>query len=374
MNKMKQNAFWVGVGVAVAAVAAIFVVWVWMGGWDEAATKSGQIKETFTTLRGLQSQPAIPSGKTGVPSSKDVEAWGTGRNRYIADYKDIAKVYEDRDLALEKWFNAKANPSPSEFFGPYNDAAKAIEEELRKKGIKIGYPSDDRDPTTDGKYGFNWGKPQDWSWDKLPEDEKKAAVRELQKRANICEMIKKALLVDGLKVDRLNDVYFFHALGDAGKFATGAEVRPGTTEGEIKYVNNPLESTAGNQRFNEYMLPDNGEKADKPENRKFLGKTLTFGFSVTMPYSEVPKLVREVLNSKVDMIVNVVGLRVVVAKQNKLNDEIIIVIPEGDPDRAKKEADAKAAKEKEIQAVPVQAWITCQVIDFESANKPAFAK
>jgi hypothetical protein len=371
---MKQNAFWVGVGAAVAAVAAIFVVWVWMGGWAEADTKSGSIKETYSSLKSLHATPPIPSGKTGIPSPKDIEAWTAVRTRYVGDYKDVSKVYEDRDVVLEKWF-ARPNPSPSEFFGPYNDFATAVEKELRAKGIKVGYPSDDRDPSTDGKYGFNWGKPQDWPWDKLSDDEKKSAVRELQKRANICELIKKALLVDGLKVDRMNDVYFFHPLADPTKFPTGHDVRPGAQEGDIKYVNNPLEALSmGNQKFNEFVLPDNGEKADKPENRKFLGRTLTFGMSVTLPYSEVPKLVREILNSKVEMIVNIIGLRVHVPKQNKLSDETTIVIPEGDPEQAKKIAEAKAAREKEIQAVPVQAWITCQVIDYEAANKPAFAK
>lgn len=375
MNKLKQNGFWVGVAAAGAVVVAVFFLWVWPM-WSDADAAAGNIKTLVGDLGMLISQPPqIPGAKSGVPADKDIQKWKDLKAQYVEDYKKIAAHYVEPDKGLENWFGGRKDPAYAEFVGPYNDAGKGLEEAIRAKGIKIGYPIDDKDPSTEGKYGFGWGDAANWNWAQLNDAEKRDVVRELQKRFRICELIGDAVTAEGIKVERLNDVYFFRPLADPAKFPTG-EVRPTSAEGEIRYVNDPVAAgSMSNQKFDEFMLPE-GEKTAKPEEpKKYLGRTITFGFSVTLQYSEVSKLLREVLTpSKSKIIVNVVGMRTFVPRQNPFTKDETMRMPRGNPQKDALVAEKKKALEQDVKPMPVTVWITAQAIDFDATNLPAFAK
>jgi hypothetical protein len=123
------------------------------------------------------------------------------------------------------------------------------------------------------------------------------------------------------------------------------------------------------------MLPE-GEKTAKPEEpKKYLGRTITFGFSVTLQYSEVSKLLREVLTpSKSKIIVNVVGMRTFVPRQNPFTKDETMRMPRGNPQKDALVAEKKKALEQDVKPMPVTVWITAQAIDFDATNLPAFAK
>jgi hypothetical protein len=100
-----------------------------------------------------------------------------------------------------------------------------------------------------------------------------------------------------------------------------------------------------------------------------LGQTLTFGFALELPYSEVPKAIREMLNpgnaaaAQEPMLVNLIGTHVTIREQNepvvKYN-----YIKDDEADKKAKEADVlkKAGGDKPR---PVLLAVTCQIIDFD---------
>jgi hypothetical protein len=381
MNKLKQNAFWFGVAGALAVVGAVAALW-WYPLYDTASATKTKIASLKSELESTSKTPLfggkVPGATSGAPSDPDIKKWSAVRAQYIEDYKLIAKHYADRDKALETWFADlpnKTNPSYDQFGTPYKTAAGELEQGIRGKGIKVGYPKDDKDPNTEGKYGFNWADIANLPWQTISEDERRSAVRDFQKRYWICELIRDAITADGVKVDRLNDVYFFKPVADPSKFP--ADLRPAVTDGEIRYVNNPLEAQGlgGQNKFDEFVLPE-GDKPAKPEEAKnYLGKTITFGFSVTLSYSDVAKLIREVITpSKSQLLVNVIGVRVFVPKQNPFTREATIRPVKGDPTTETQKADKKRELEADVKPVPVTVWITGQVIDFDASKLPAWAK
>ena len=374
MNKLKQNLFWVGVAVGLAVVGAVAGLW-WYPLHDSAGTEKSAIAGLNGELQGLITQApwekAAPDIKSGAPGQKDIDKWQDLKKQFQGDFKKIAENYISHDAQLEEWFKSltnKTNPPHGEFCNSLVDAAKALEEEIRKKGVLIGLPNESK---PDGKYGFNWGDVVNLPWTAITDDERKSAIRDLQKRYWVCELIRDAVIAEGVKAERLNDVFFFKPLADPTKLPV--EARPTAQEGEIKYVGSPA-AEFGATKYEELYLPE-GEKPAKPEDPKnYLGRTITFGFSVTLSYSDVAKLIREVITpSKSQLLVNVTGVRIFAPTQNPLKKDDQIKIPKGEPKDEK-----IAARKKELEAAvkphPVQVWITGQVIDFDPSKVPAWGK
>src|SRR4029453_12270690 len=109
-----------------------------------------------------------------------------------------------------------------------------------------------------------------------------------------------------------------------------------------------------------------------------LGKTLTFGFAIELPYSEVPKAIREMLNpgnqpaAQEPMLVNLIGTHVTIREQNEPIVTYTHILGD-DADKKAKEAAAlkNAGGDK---ARPVLLAVTCQIIDFEPAKVKKFEK
>jgi len=109
-----------------------------------------------------------------------------------------------------------------------------------------------------------------------------------------------------------------------------------------------------------------------------LGKTLTFGFAIELPYSEVPKAIREMLNpgnqaaAQEPMLVNLIGTHVTIREQNEpLVNYTYIEKDEADKNAKMADALKKAGGDK---ARPVLLSVTCQIIDFEPAKVKKFDK
>ncbi len=373
MNKLKQNLFWVGVAAGLAVVAAVAFLW-WLPlhqSAEEEKTKIGKLNTDLTSLKDQAPwEKAAPDVRSGAPSQKDIEKWNEVKKQFQGDYKTIAENFIKHDAPLEGWLPSltnKTNPPHTEFCNSLVDAAKELEKEIRAKGVLVGLPNDLK---PDGKYGFNWGDVVNLPWSVITDEERRSAIRDLQKRYFICELIRDAVTAQGVKAERLNDVFFFKVLADPQKFPQ--EPRPTAAEGEVKYVGSP--TTEFGARFEELYLPE-GDKPPKPEDPKnFLGRTITFGFSVTLSYSDVAKLIREVITpSRSPLLVNVIGVRIFAATQNPLKKEDQVRIQKGDPHEAKIAA-RKKELEDAVKPQPVQVWITGQVIDFDPAKVPAWGK
>lgn len=390
MNKLKQNAFWAGLGAAGIVLVLAAVYWVG-GGMTEASSAAGTVRTETNQLTGLRDAQLIPGVRQGVPGQDDIKAWKARRDEFIAEYKSIKEFYGKRDESLERWFAGLNRPSYDQFSAPYLDSARKVEELLRKANppVKVGYPVDPEQPDGDGKFGFNWSEVSRFAWGTLSGDERAEVVRTLQKRFWICQHIANACVRE-TGVTRLKDVHFFAPLADPTKHPEMMPARPSVNEepGGVNYVGNPAAAGGpGLSRFDEFLLPDNGLPPKDPKTKELvhLGKTITFGVTVTIPYDKVPRFIREMLNPNPfndvagnlmqPLLINVLACRVFVPNQNELELTKSLRIPDTDTpaQRNQKIAEAKAQAEEGIKPRAVQLRLTCQAIDFDPAALPEWA-
>jgi len=117
------------------------------------------------------------------------------------------------------------------------------------------------------------------------------------------------------------------------------------------------------------------QETDLPND---LGKTLTFGFAIELPYSEVPKAIREILNPGNEasaterMLVNLIGTHVTIRDQN----EPVVTFQYIKNDKADEDAKraAKLAAVGGDKPRPVLLAVTCQIIDFDPSKVKKFEK
>ena len=102
---------------------------------------------------------------------------------------------------------------------------------------------------------------------------------------------------------------------------------------------------------------------------------MTFGFAVELPYSEVPKAIREILNpgngaQAQDMLINLIGTHITIRDQNLPTVSYLFMKGDAADEAAKKdEALKRAGGDK---ARPVLLAVTCQIIDFDSMKVKKF--
>ncbi len=347
MEKLRQNAFWAGLGVAGAILAAgvgILVVPLW-GDRDTLQ------KKTVSTLRVLSGD---------VPGKPDIESWNVLRDQMKKDYRTVTDFYASCDSKLESWFqDLPANPVPGRdaFMTRYRDMKQDIEKKLTEKGTKIGVGSDD-DPSK-AKFGFNWEEPNLDDWGRIAAEgargDEGRVLSDLQKRFWARQRVANVVLNGDVNVSRIRDFHFFRRLHE--KLQTPPwEVRPAGAEA-VKYAGFPEEKSFTRSTFAEISLPDQ------------LGKTLSFGFAVDLPYREVPRFLKEFLNPAADqnprerLLANILGCRVTILQQNPA--EIPYKHVKGDrEDQAANEKEAK----KKVTANDVMLVVTAQIIDFEPSS------
>lgn len=363
MDKLKQNAFWVGIAAAGVILAAFFgmkVVPLWA---DQDSLKNkiaGRGGGLLGELKGYK-----------VPGDPDIKAWKAYRQEMVKSYNDITKFYSDSNQRLERWFDGipEAGPANSgDFMAKYRAHKEDLEKKLTDAGVVIGIPEEE-DPKK--KFGFNWDEPTIEEFGQIAQRGGPAEVlrvlRELQKRYWARERVAKAILnlskdEKGKIQARVHDFRFFRPLHAGSQ--SGMSYTAPTGEHKVSYQGVGAEAQSGVPRaFVEYDL------------RHELGKTLTFGFAVELRNSEVPKLLREILNPADEgpgaqrLLVNVVGTHVTIRGQNP--PEVLIRYKQGDmAEKAAKEAEAwKAVKAQEMMLT-----VSCQIIDFEPTKVKDFSK
>ena len=361
MDKLKQNAFWVGLAAA-GVVLLGFFVWKVMPLWGEQESLKNQI---LGRRGGGGTLAALKEAK--VPGDPDIKNWIQHRAEMVKSYNAITQFYTDSNTRLERWFEGlPENPAPDSFMTKYRAQKEDVEKKLLEAGIAIGIEEEDAKK----RLGFNWDEPTIEEFNQINQRGGAAKVlqvlKELQKRYWARERVALALLNLNLKKDeqgktrgRVHDFRFFRPLHDNQNLInapSGANV--------VYYKGVGAEKASGIPRmFAEYDLPHR------------LGKTLTFGFAVEMPYSEVPKLLREILNPAVDgpgaqrLLLNIIGTHVTIRAQNQPEEEIRFA-KGNDQERRTKEEEIK----KKIKPQDVMLTVSCQIIDFEPSEVKDFSK
>ncbi len=359
MNKPKLSPFWLGI-VAAAVVLVAAAVLAVAPKFTEHASKSRKL--------GLKAKE-LKDAREGTPSKADIESWTKHRGDLVRSYGDITKFYTDSDKFLERWFpnlllGADGDPARDTFMSRYLDEGKQLEEKLKTKPyeVKIGIEEEEGKKP---KFGFNWEQIQPNMWGAIAgagAADEKAVLRELQKRYWARQRLANIILNSGVKVSHIQDFRFFKKLHPSLNNAPWEQYA--SKQDEVVHWQGVGANTQGQPvQFVETDLPSD------------LGKTLTFGFAVELPYSEVPKAIREILNpgngaQAQDMLINLIGTHITIRDQNL--PVVNYVFLKGDAaDEAAKKAEAlkKAGGDK---ARPVLLAVTCQIVDFDSSKVKKF--
>jgi len=361
MKKPKLSPFWLGM-VAAAGILLLLFSLVVVPLMNRQALLKRKVKTKATELG---------SAKEGTPSRADIESWSKYRSELVRSYGDITKFYIDCDKVLERWFpglllGADGDPARDTFMSRYLDEGKQLEDKLSAKPYEVRIGVED-DPTKPPKFGFNWEQIQPQMWGAIaaagPADEK-AVLHELQKRYWARQRLANIILNSGVKVSHIVDFRFFKKLHPTLSNAPW-EQYPSKQEEVIHWqgVGATLQGQA--PAFSETELPSG------------LGNTMTFGFAVELPYSEVPKAIREILNpgngaQAQDMLINLIGTHITIKEQNVPTVSFIFE-QNNAADEAVKKADAllKAGGDR---ARPVLLAVTCQIIDFDASKVKKFEK
>jgi len=349
---MKKNAFWIGTGAAGAVVVIFFAVMV-VPLWTKKSSTQTRLGRLVKKLRDEKS----------IPGADDIRSFEEAKAKTIEHYQKLGVFYTTSNDHLERWFPdlklaANQDPQRDGFMAIYRREKDDIEKALKDKGVVLGVPDSGNAANPDKmRLGFNWEDPDPQAFGKVLADEKRV-VKEIQKRFWARQRVANALLRilgDGGKVVRVHDFRFFRKLHLS--WASEAwEMFPGG-EHAVHYMGVGAQSNVAPTAFLEYDLPQK------------LGKTMTFGFAVELPYSQVPRLISEILNPAAEkdvaarLLVNVIGSHVTIREQNE--PEVKRDVPQGDPvAKAKIEADLKAA----VKPIDVLLTVTCQIIDFEPSE------
>jgi hypothetical protein len=360
MKKLKLSPFWL-VMIGVAAVLLFGLLPVVLNQKAKEDALRGQLKRKAADLA---------AARDDTPSRSDIEAWTKYRSDITKAYVDVTNFYTQSDKVLERWFpnlllGADGDPARDTFMTRYLDEGKQLEDKLSAKPYEVKIISED---PNGGKprSGFNWEPmtPADWAQVAASgATDEKMVLRELQKRFWARQRLANAIINGGVKVNRIVDFRFFKRLHDKLSGSPWEQWK-NTPEDTIHWqgVNaGPNGQPAG---FAETDLPNE------------LGKTLTFGCALELPYSEVPKAIREMLNpgneagAQERMLVNLIGTHVTIRDQNEPSITFTYYTNKpGDEATKKAAALAKAGGEKPH---PVLLAITLQIVDFDPTKVKKF--
>jgi hypothetical protein len=311
----------------------------------------------------------LKAAKEGTPSRADIDSWNKYKGDVTRAYSEVTGFYAVSDKHLERWFpgillGGDGDPTRDVFTSRYRDEGDRMEAELTKKDVKIG-----AEETLAGqpKGGFNWEAmtPADWTQVAANPADEKLVLRELQKRYWARQRLANAILNGGVKVNRVVDFRFFKKLHEKLGNAPWEQYRA-KPEDTIHW---PAVNAGPNGQPMGFM------ETDLPND---LGKTLTFGFAVELPYSEVPKAIREILNpgneaaAQERMLVNLIGTHVTIRDQNE--PVVKFTFEKGNAaDEATKKAEA-LSKSGGDKPKPVLLAVTCQIVDFDPTKVKKFEK
>lgn len=359
MNKLKQNAFWAGLGVAGAALVAFVVLMIL-----PALSAKSKAQREITRLKNILKDQGSFAG------NEDIQTFETAKTKYKDNYQKIGDFYSKSKEHLERWFPdlklaATQDPPRDAFMGIYRNEIAQIEKSLTDKGVRIGIGADEEEEKAKKakNFGFNWEDPQPDDWTKVVAagDEKKV-IKELQKRFWARRRVADAMLAivnDSTqpgRVNRVHDFRFFRKLH--GTIAGQWEAAPPT----VHYMG------VGATQLNQ--MPQNFQEFELPQK---LGRTMTFGFALELPYSQVPRIISEILNPAAEkdvaarLLVSVVGTHITIKEQNQ--PEVKVIYLEGDL-AGKKKAEQEA--QDAVKPIDVLLTVSCQIIDFDPAELKKF--
>lgn len=365
MKKIKLSPFWLGMLASVVVLVIILASLI--------APKAAALTKKQGAVR--RAAKELEAARAETPSRGDIESWQKYRAEVTASYNLITKFYADSDKYLERWFpgillGADGDPARDNFMAKYKDEGDHLEAKLQAKPfeVKIGVDDESGGGGKKAKYGFNWEAITPDMWAQIagngPNDEK-AVLRELQKRYWARQRLANIILNNSVKVNRIVDFRFFKRLHE--KLGNAPWEQWNYKQDEVIHWQGVNAGQNGQPiGFMETDLPNE------------LGKTLTFGFAVELPYSEVPKAIREMLNpgneaaAQERMLINLIGTSVSIRDQNE--PEIKFTFEKGnkqDEDTKRAEALAKAGGGGPR---PVLLAVTCQIIDFDPSKIKKFDK
>jgi hypothetical protein len=351
MSKLKGQGFWLGAIVAVAVLVVGFVVLV-LPLYAKQGTEQKKVKGLATKLSGMK--------MVGAP---DVAAAREYREKMVKEYGDIVMFYAESDEHLERWFRTDWNNDPPRdaFMSTYRGEIQRIHKELKDKGTEVGVP--DENDENKRKFGFCWEDPGPQDFQTIGADEKRV-LKELQKRfwarQRVADVILKSR--DPIKVTRVHDFRFARRLHERLNNASWEMVQQGPDAVHYPGFSDP--SGQVSRAFQEYDLPNE------------LGRTTTFGFALQLPYSEVPKVIREILqpggegtgdSGKGRLLVNLLGAHVTIREQNLPTKPYTFFKGDTTTQKAEEEKIRAEAKARDVLLI-----VTCQIIDFEPAKVKKF--
>jgi hypothetical protein len=349
----KINVFYASMGGAALLLLAGYLVLVYPKGADQAKVQ----RSLGTLVKGLETELAEAPGKP------DIDGWKKYRAEALRAYKDITKFYADTDQALERWFPGMQNPDRGRFMTKWRDEGNRLEAELVKMGCAVGVLDGDADgPPEERKrrLGFNWETLEIAHWAQINQagtDEEAKVLRELQKRFWARQRIANLVLTGGVKASRLVDFRFFKRLHPA----VGNAPWEAPLQGREGILYQGVGGGGASRTFQEFDLPND------------LGRTMTFGATLELPYSEIPKALREILNpggqpgANEPLLISLVGAHIAMRGQN----EPVVHFEYLKGDKEDEEKKRAAALEKNA-ARNVLLAVTCQILDFEPSKIQTF--
>jgi hypothetical protein len=347
MDKIKKNAFWAGVAGALILLVILAMTLI----PKELLAKSkltGQIKGNTKALN-----------EQVIRSPESTRKWVDRKQQMLASYKKITDFYAASDRHFERWFDGFDGRDRGTFMARYREEIQKLEDGLTGRSTEIGIP-DANNPAVK-KFGFNWEEPLPQQWDEIIRGgagEEARVLKELQKRFWVRQRVANAIQKADVKVTRVHDFRFFRRL--APNLRDAAWDAPLSGADAVVY---PGARAEARSNFTEFDFPNE------------LGKTYTFGFALLLPYSEVPKILKEIVNPDIEprndtgsdrLLVNLIGAQVTLRDQNR--PAIDYWHWEGD-DAHKQAQRAKALQEAgmtaEAQARDILLAVSCQIVDFE---------
>ena len=340
MIKTNIDRFWI---VTTAAAALLIAVWATC-----VAPKIGRRTQLHAALLRLASD--LEAAKADTPSRVDIRTWNKYRAALVHDQDAIATFFADHSASLNRWFpdipkGPDGDPPRDAFVARYRDEATRLEQALRQdgRGTAVGGTADEPLP------GFRWEDLRVERWEGIGREDERAILRALQKRFWVRERVARVALKAGARVKRVVDFRFFSPLHDRFR---------------------EVENTAGDGPAGPWPgIPSSGPGVLAGQREKPLDPAwkLVFGVCLELPYSEVPKAIREVLSPgtqaglREEMLITLLGTKLSIRTQNQ---------PLKRFDDDSKDDGERQAKEREILegSKPGNVWLTIagQVMDFEA--------
>lgn len=344
-EKLKKNAFWIGIGAAFALIAAFFFLYVWgaMGARDrtrkELQTSLGQLKE-------------IRDNGGEVPSERQIQIYRE-RVAQLAGELDDAQAgckpwYKAYDDVLEQWFSelhvdpSGAPPIEGDFRAQYNARKEKLEAELQGDKITLGTPVAASATPLFGAAQPAASDPLNW--------EKEGNIKEIQKHFWIRERIKNILrelqrATQGTGVVALEDVRFSPAMNPSAPH---------------EYAGWPV--PAGGSPLREYDLPDG------------YGAVITCGIRAQIQHPHAAKYLQLLLERDAyppRMLVKLRGVRISLIEPFPDEEPRTVSYKRGEDADAKKRDELAKAEQEVNQPKPVRVYVTLEVFDFDGPKLAA---